>query len=201
VYREIGNGKVADRLMRESYRVGPVSPVVYARLADHYLQDNRPKDAIQLCKAAFLNNYRGASRAIVEAVYAEALVALNRIPEGETAMTKALAPLTADPNRYPWEFGWALVRSARIADARGDFKLAITRSEEAFKFAEPRWGAWSPLALAALDVYGSSLAKNGDSAKGRAVLERVLQFRREVYLETSPAVLATKARLAMITTP
>lgn len=201
VHWETGDRNTAGRLMRDTDRAGPVSPVAHARLADYLLKDNRPEDAVRACKAAFLSGYRGASLAIVESVYAEALIALGRIPEGEAVLNKALAALAADRNRYPWEFGWALVRSARTAEARGDFKRALSQSEEAFKFSEPRWGAWSPLALASLDLYGSALARNGEVARGRAVLEKVLELRREVYLETSPSVRSTKSRLEPASTP
>ena len=78
----------------------------------------------------------------------------------------------------------ALVRSARIAMARGDTAAAIAYSREAFKFAQPRCQDGSPVVLAAMDEYGTALAKNGRPKKRTRFSRRLWRF---AVLSTRPA--------------
>lgn len=196
-YAEIGNLQTARECMRAAGRSGPGDTVTAYRAISFCLADGQLKLARERCGRALLSGVEGAGRAILESVKAETLLALNKVQESEILMNKALSTLASDQNRrlYQWECGWALLRSARMAERQGRHQRALDQSTEAFKFAQPRWGDDSPLTLLALDLYGSALANTGEPAKGRVILDRVLRLRRELYLESAPAVRGTKDRL------
>lgn len=196
LYAEVGNMKAAERSLKAASEVGIRNAVIFSRRMDFYVRTGRTKDAEAVWKEAL--PYVRGSRAVVQAVYAESLIGAGRLDEAEALIADARAKLADRKGEYPWDFAWALVRAARIAEIKGDFKAAIAQSLEAFTFAQPRWFDGSPVVLAAMDVYGTALAKDGQTDKARAVLERALELRRAQYLATSPAVLGTFQRLSKV---
>ena len=120
----------------------------------------------------------------VDAAYAEALLGAGALADAEALIAKSRGKLAEARDRYPWDYAWALVRSARIAMARGDTAAAIAYSREAFKFAQPRCQDGSPVVLAAMDEYGTALAKNGRPKKRTRFSRRLWRF---AVLSTRPA--------------
>ncbi len=194
-YSELGDLKNAESMLKASERTGPGTLVAAVRQARVYLGLNRPKQAAARCQSAYTQGIRAGPLAIVRALHAEALMRLNRLPEADATLQQARESLPLGLEVYPWETAWSLVSAARVSAALGRWEEAASLAEQAYRLAEPRWGAQSPLTLAALDEYGTLVARLGDSAKGRAILERVLALRRQIYPAASPSIRSTQDRL------
>lgn len=200
VYSEIGDYQRAEALFKQAY-FWPSHPLMYLRYAEFCIQTGREAKAIQLVKESRRQFPTPVARSLADAVEGEALLETRRLSEAETALQRAAKGLTSAQARYPWDFTWCLVYLARLNIAKRDATEALRLSGEAIKFAQTRWGYYSPAVLAAMEAYGEALVEDGRPEEGRNFLHNSLKLRRAVYPVDAPSVKAAEQRLAAIPNP